>query len=57
MGTHVGHDGYGSAVQEALRGPARELRRAIPDVSMGFAARHDSAPDDSESAATSQTVS
>jgi AhpD family alkylhydroperoxidase len=46
MGEHTGHtehDGYGSAVQEALRGPARELRRAIPDVYKGFAALHDSA--------------
>lgn len=43
MGEHAGHDGYGTAVQEALRGPARELRRAIPDVYKGFAALHDSA--------------
>ena len=43
MGEHAGHEGYGSAVQEALRGPARELRRAIPDVYKGFAALHDSA--------------
>ena len=43
MGEHAGHEGYGSAVQEALRGPTRELRRAIPDVFKGFAALHDSA--------------
>ncbi len=43
MGDHEGHSGYGSAVQEELRGPARELRRAIPDVYKGFAALHDSA--------------
>jgi len=43
VGDHAGHDGYGSAVQEALRGPARELRRAIPEVFKGFAALHDSA--------------
>ncbi len=43
MGEHAGHDGYGSAVQEALRGPTRELRRAIPEVYKGFAALHDSA--------------
>ena len=40
MGEHAGH---GAAVQEALRGPMRELRRAIPDVFKGFAALHDSA--------------
>ena len=43
MSEHDSHAGYGSAVQEALRGPARELRRAIPNVYKGFAALHDSA--------------
>jgi AhpD family alkylhydroperoxidase len=43
MGEHAGHGGYGSAVQDALRGPARDLRRAIPEVYKGFAALHDSA--------------
>lgn len=43
MGDHAGHNGYGSAVQEALRGPTRELRRAIPEVFKGFAALHDGA--------------
>jgi AhpD family alkylhydroperoxidase len=43
MSEHAGHGGYGTAVQEALRGPARELRRAIPEVYRGFAALHDSA--------------
>ena len=42
MGEHAGHDGYGG-VQQALRGPTRELRRAIPDVYKGFAALHDGA--------------
>jgi len=31
---------YGRVVQDELRGPARELRRAIPDVYQGFAALH-----------------
>jgi AhpD family alkylhydroperoxidase len=43
MGEHAGHAGYGAAVQEALRGPMRDLRRAIPEVFKGFAALHDSA--------------
>ena len=43
MGDHAGHTGYGAAVQEELRGPARELRRAIPEVYKGFGALHDSA--------------
>jgi AhpD family alkylhydroperoxidase len=43
MGEHMSHGAYGSAVQEALRGPMRDLRRAIPDVFKGFAALHDSA--------------
>ena len=34
---------YGKAVQDALRAPARELRRAIPDVYAGFAAMNDAA--------------
>jgi AhpD family alkylhydroperoxidase len=34
---------YGKAVQDALRAPARELRRAIPDVYKGFASLHASA--------------
>lgn len=32
---------YGRAVQDELRGPARELRRAIPEVYEGFAILHD----------------
>jgi AhpD family alkylhydroperoxidase len=43
MGGHAGDDEYGSAVQEALRGPARELRRAMPEVYKGFAALRDNA--------------
>jgi AhpD family alkylhydroperoxidase len=43
MGEHSGHVGYGAAVQEELRGPARELRRAIPEVYKGFGALHDTA--------------
>ena len=43
MGDHAGHDSYGSDVQERLRGPSRELRRAIPDVYQGFAALYHSA--------------
>lgn len=34
---------HGKAVQDALRTPARALRRAIPEVYAGFAALHDSA--------------
>jgi AhpD family alkylhydroperoxidase len=34
---------YGKEVQDALRGPARELRRAIPEVYAGFAHLHDAA--------------
>lgn len=34
---------YGKAVQDELRGPARELRRAIPEVYAGFAQLHDAA--------------
>ncbi len=43
MEDHAGHAGYGAAVQEELRVPARELRRAIPEVYKGFGALHDSA--------------
>lgn len=31
---------HGKAVQDALRGPTRALRREIPDVYKGFAALH-----------------
>ena len=34
---------YGRVVSDELRGPARELRRAIPDVYQGFAALHSAA--------------
>jgi AhpD family alkylhydroperoxidase len=34
---------YGKAVQDELRGPARELRRRIPEVYQGFAALHEAA--------------
>ena len=34
---------YGKEVQDALRGPARELRRAIPEVYAGFAHLHEAA--------------
>lgn len=34
---------HGKAVQDELRGPARELRRAIPDVLAGFSQLHDAA--------------
>ena len=34
---------YGKAVQDDLRGPARELRRMIPDVYAGFGQLHDAA--------------
>ena len=34
---------YGKQVQDELRGPARELRRLIPDVYAGFGRMHDAA--------------
>jgi AhpD family alkylhydroperoxidase len=34
---------HGAAVQDALRDPARELRRAIPGVYKGFLALHEEA--------------
>lgn len=34
---------YGNAVREELRAPARELRRAIPDVYHGYAELHGAA--------------
>lgn len=34
---------YGKQVQDDLRGPARELRRRIPDVYAGFGQLHDAA--------------
>jgi AhpD family alkylhydroperoxidase len=34
---------HGKAVQDELRGPARELRRMIPEVLAGFSALHDAA--------------
>ena len=34
---------YGKAVQDELRGPARELRRMIPDIYAGFGQLHDTA--------------
>ena len=33
--------GYGKSVQDALREPARELRKAIPEVYQGFAQLHE----------------
>jgi AhpD family alkylhydroperoxidase len=39
-----GHNhGYGRAVQDELRMPTRDLRRAIPEVYAGFGALHDNA--------------
>jgi AhpD family alkylhydroperoxidase len=35
--------GYGKDVQRELRAPARDLRRAIPEVYEGFAKLHDAA--------------
>lgn len=37
---------YGRVVSDELRGPARELRRAIPDVYAGFGALHAAAFED-----------
>ncbi|MFG1605218.1 carboxymuconolactone decarboxylase family protein [Actinoplanes sp. NPDC049265] len=34
---------YGNAVREALRGPTRALRQAIPDVYRGYRELHDAA--------------
>ena len=35
--------GYAESVQQELRGPAKELRRAIPAVYAGYAQLHDAA--------------
>jgi AhpD family alkylhydroperoxidase len=41
--TDMSHNVHGKAVREALRGPTRALRQAIPDVYQGYRELHDTA--------------